>query len=260
MTTLTLLTGASRGRGRARAARRRPPGHPGRPRVLTSPRRPAPPRAALAHARGATLEQWSADLAAPGDVDGLLGAWLSDLGSRDPAQRPARVRLVHNAALLTDPGPVKDVAPGDLSDALRVGLEAPVLLTATFLRHTRGWGADRRILFISSGLGRRAMAGSAPYCAVKAGLDHFARALALDEAQAGDGGAKVVSLAPGVIDTDMQATLRGADRAQFPEGARFAQLKSSGALDTPDEAAAKVLRYLDRDDFGRTVVADVREA
>ena len=73
-------------------------------------------------------------------------------------------------------------------------------------------------------------------------------------------GAKVVSLAPGIIDTDMQAQLRGGDPALFPDQAVFAAFKSQGQLDSPEAAAAKVIRYLNRPDFGATVLADVRDA
>ena len=72
-------------------------------------------------------------------------------------------------------------------------------------------------------------------------------------------GARVVSLAPGVIDTDMQVQLRGADPALFPERVRFQSLKDNGQLDSPAQAAAKVLAVLDRDDFGSVPVTDVRE-
>ena len=72
------------------------------------------------------------------------------------------------------------------------------------------------MLNISSGLGRRAMAGQATYCAAKAGMDHLSRAVALDQALL-DNGAKIVSLAPGVIDTDMQvAAARQRAAAAFP--------------------------------------------
>lgn len=250
---LTVLTGASRGLGRAMAERLLAPGD----HLLTISRRPDAGLEPMARARGAHLVQWSGDLAAPTEVDGLLGAWLVEFAGRHAGKMPARVQLIHNAALVTAPGPVERLGPEELMAALRVGLEAPVLITATFLRRTAAWGADRRVLFISSGLGRRAMAGAAPYCAVKAGLDNFARAVALDQAQSG--GARVVSLAPGIIDTDMQATLRGADRGVFPEGERFAQFKASGALDSAEAAAEKVLRVLGRDDFGQQVLADVRE-
>ena len=116
----------------------------------------------------------------------------------------------------------------------------------------------RKVLNISSGLGRRAMASQAGYCAAKAGMDHFIRCLALEEALKPDG-ARVCSLAPGVIDTDMQVRLRGAASTAFPDVGNFIGLKDKGLLSSPDGAAAQVLGYLGRADFGANPVADVRD-
>jgi benzil reductase ((S)-benzoin forming) len=58
----------------------------------------------------------------------------------------------------------------------------------------------------------------------------------------------------------MQLQLRSADAAAFPERERFAGLHSAGQLDSPDTAATKLLRYLDRADFGSNPVGDVRDA
>jgi benzil reductase ((S)-benzoin forming) len=102
------------------------------------------------------------------------------------------------------------------------------------------------------------MAGAATYCATKAALDHFARALALDEALHSNG-ARIVSLAPGIIDTDMQVQLRSSDPARFSERERFAQFHLDGLPDSPAAAANKVLGYLARADFGSNPVADVRD-
>jgi hypothetical protein len=41
---------------------------------------------------------------------------------------------------------------------------------------------------------------------------------------------------------------------------RFEKLKAEGHLDSPAAAAAKVLKFLDRADFGSNPVADVRDA
>jgi benzil reductase ((S)-benzoin forming) len=206
------------------------------------------------HAASAQLHQWPVDLAAAPAAASRVEIWLNKLG----AQTFASATLINNAAMITPPGALEDTPTELLSAALRVGLEAPVLLTGAFLRATRHWPVPRKVLQISSGLGRRAMAAQAPYCALKAGLDHFTRALAL-EAGAKAHGAQVVSLAPGVIDTGMQVQLRAADPAHFPEHDRFVQLKTRGQLDPPAVAAAKVLAYLDRPDFGRVPVADVRD-
>ncbi|MBN8487442.1 MAG: SDR family NAD(P)-dependent oxidoreductase, partial [Burkholderiales bacterium] len=164
---------------------------------------------------------------------------------------------INNAGVIA---PLRDLARIDAADtlqALRVGLEAPALLCAAFIAATADWRVPRRVLNISSGLGRRAMAGSASYCAAKAGLDHLSRCLALEEA-ARPNGARVVSLAPGVIATDMQVQLRGADPAEFADRSAFVAMHDSGQLLSPEAAAARVLAFLDRADFGEQPVADVR--
>jgi NAD(P)-dependent dehydrogenase (short-subunit alcohol dehydrogenase family) len=234
--TLFIVTGASRGMGLAIARQLLGEGH----RLLTLARRP---NAAL---HGDALEQWAVDLAEPLPVASRLQRWLA-------AQPPQPAVLINNAGVVPPPAALADSELEDLSNALRVGLEAPLLLSAAFLRATAGWPASRQVLNISSGLGRRAMAGSAAYCAAKAGMDHLSRALALE-------GATAVSLAPGVIDTDMQLVLRSADPARFAEQPGFAALKSSGRLDSPEQAAAKVIAFLRRGDFGTRPVADVRDA
>jgi len=244
---LTILTGASRGLGLAVARQLLQPGH----RLLTLSRQPA----ALSAPDGAVLEQWSADLAAPALVAARLAGWLRGI---DPSTL-ASATLINNAGVVSQLAPLGEVEAEDLASALRVGLEAPTLLTAAFLRASRGWRVPRKVLLVSSGLGRRAMAGSASYCAAKAGLDHLARAVALEEA-ARPNGARIVSLAPGIIDTDMQVQLRNADPSLFADRDRFIEFKSSGLLDSPEQGAAKLLAFLARSDFGSQPVADVREA
>ena len=248
--TLVILTGASRGLGEAIAAHYVADGA----FVLGLSRRQS---AALAASGGARVEQWAADLADPMPVAGRLAEWLA--AREREFGVPAQVRLVHNAATMTDPADVADSDAAELAQSLRIGLEAPVALTAAFLRATGHWaGADRRVLFVSSGLGRRAMAGAGAYCAQKAGLDHFARALALEEAER-ENGAKVASVAPGIIDTDMQRQLRGADPQRFGAQPQFDEWHRTGALDSPATAAAKVIAVLERADYGANPVTDVRE-
>ena len=247
---LTILTGASRGMGLAMAQQLLRPGHT----VLCISRSQSALLADQADATpGAVLEQWEQDLALGTDAAQRLARWL---GPQSPGHF-ASATLINNAALLPRIAPLDQSASADLVQALRVGLEAPMLLTATFLHATRAWAVPRKVLNISSGLGRRPVASQAAYCAVKAGVDHFTRCLALDEA-AKPNGARVCALAPGVIDTDMQVTLRSADLAVFPDQARFAGLKANGQLTSPSDAAASVLAWLARPDFGTVPVADVR--
>lgn len=248
---LFIITGASRGMGEAIARQLLRPGHV----VLGLSRQVNAALTEAAAEHGARLEQWSQDLGHPMEAAQRLEDWLMAID----AQRFASASLINNAGVVSTPGPLDHSTAGELSNALRVGLESCLLLSSVFLRATAGWSASRKILNISSGLGRRAMAGSAAYCAAKAGMDHFSRAVALEQASVPNG-ARIVSLAPGVIDTDMQVQLRGSDPALFPERERFMELKAAGQLTTPDEAASQVLRYLARADFGSNPIGDVRDA
>jgi NAD(P)-dependent dehydrogenase (short-subunit alcohol dehydrogenase family) len=238
---LTILTGASRGMGLAMARQLLQQGH-----ELLS----------IARKRNEALacEQWEMDLADPQPAAQKLVAWL-----QQRAGTAASVTLINNAGLIP---PIATLGASDraaMAQALRVDLEAPLLLASAFLEATAAWTVPRKILNISSGLGRRAMAAQSVYCAAKAGMDHFSRCVALEEAGKANG-AHIVSLAPGVIDTDMQVQLRTADPAKFPDVGAFKGMKESGALMSPEDAAAKVLGYLARADFGANPVADVRDA
>ena len=247
---LYILTGASRGMGLAMARQLLLPGHT----LLCISRTESTALAQHAQQAGAALVQWCHDLAESSALGPRLESWLREQGST--SWRSAT--LINNAGVIARVGPLSQADPDDLAHALRVGLEAPMLLTSAFLRATDGWTAERRVLNVSSGLGRRPMASQAAYCAAKAGMDHFSRCVALEEALK-TGGAKICSLAPGVIDTEMQLHLRSADPEAFPDRDSFARLKTSGQLTLPDEAARRVLAWLARADFGAKPVADVRD-
>jgi len=246
---LTILTGASRGMGLAMAEQLLAPGRT----LLCIARHANPALAQQAAACGATLEQWTLDLNDSVPAAQRLQQWLQS----QAAEQFASATLINNAGLIPPIAPLGQSDPAELAKALRVGLEAPLLLCGAFLHATQHWQVPRKVLNISSGLGRRAMASQAAYCAAKAGMDHFTRCMALDEAQ-NPHGARVCSLAPGVIDTDMQVQLRQADAAQFPDRESFENLHLRGQLTRPAEAASRVLAYLARPDFGEQPVADVR--
>ena len=225
---LYILTGASRGMGLGLARQLLQPGN----ELLCISRKANDALTAQAAAGGIALTQWTEDLAHAGPVALRLKAWLQQPGR---AAAPSAT-LVNNAGVVPDIGPLEDGDPARLIAALRIDLEAPMLLCAAFLDATRGWTGPR-----------------------KAGMDHFTRCLALDEAQKPHG-AQVCSLAPGVIDTDMQIQLRGPTSGSFPDQGNFIGMKEKGMLSSPDEAAARLIAWLARPDFGSNPVADVRDA
>jgi NAD(P)-dependent dehydrogenase (short-subunit alcohol dehydrogenase family) len=195
---------------------------------------------------------------------------IADLSDMDSAQRAgealeARIRggqyakavLINNAGVIEPVGPLDAIDPAALVTNLNVNLVAPMLLMGAFLRATAHVPL-RRIINISSGAGRRALYGWSAYCAAKAGLDMASRAVAL-EAQARGHAVEVCSLAPGVIDTGMQATVRAASAEAFADVERFRKLKRDGALRPAADVAADILRLEAAGKLGGEVIQDLRE-
>ena len=246
---LTILTGGSRGMGLAMGQQLLQQGQ-----HLLSISRKTSIELQSAAQKPEQLLQWEQDLAQSATAAQRLATWLRTLRSSDWAS----VTLINNAGMIPQIAPLSQLPAAEVINALRVGLEAPMALTGAFLAATESWQMPRKVLNISSGLGRRAMASQACYCTAKAGMDQFSSCVALEEA-AKPHGARIVSLAPGVIDTDMQVHLRSAASEDFPDAGNFAKLKETGMLTSPEAAAERVLAWLERADFGERVVADVRQ-
>ncbi|MFN9479351.1 MAG: SDR family NAD(P)-dependent oxidoreductase [Betaproteobacteria bacterium] len=92
MTELFILTGASRGLGRAIASRLLAPDID----LLTLSRKPDASLAEAASARGAHLEQWAADVSNASNIAARLEAWLHG----QDAARFARATLINNAGII----------------------------------------------------------------------------------------------------------------------------------------------------------------
>lgn len=161
--------------------------------------------------------------------------------------------LINNAGVVTPIGPPTAQQASDIARAIQLNVTVPLTLTA-LLTQTLQAGQQLRVLHVSSGAAQHAYPGWSVYCATKAALDMHARAIQLDRL----GNVAVCSLAPGVIDTDMQAQIRHSDVALFPNRGRFEQLKQTGGLSSPDDTGQRLVAYLLDAGFGKKPVDDLR--
>ncbi len=164
--------------------------------------------------------------------------------SRIAGRRYEKAVLINNAGIIEPVAPLERADADDIERNIVVNLVAPMVLMRRFIAATAHVPL-RRVINISSGAGRRPIFGWAAYCAAKAGLDMATRVVAL-EAQARGLAVEAVSLAPGVIDTGMQGTVRGASAEDFADVERFRQMKAEGALREADDVAADIL-HAERD-------------
>ena len=204
---------------------------------------------------GGGVATWR-DLRADLGTEGGLATAVAAVGDALSAQAWARAVLINNAGMIEPLGVRGRIDAEILQRSIAVNLIAPMVLMNAFLSASAHLTA-RAVINISSGSGRRPIAGSGPYCAAKAGLDMASRVAALEEEKAANP-ALVTSLAPGIIETDMQVAARSAKEEDFPEVGRFRAFKSEGMLKSPEEVARKIIA-LDREGKLPAGIADVRE-
>lgn len=140
-------------------------------------------------------------------------------------ERFGRLDFLVNNAGVNHRGAVAERTAADLAEILETNLLAPVLLTRAALPHLAPGGV---VVNVASLAGKVPVAHEATYCASKAGLRAFGRALGLEQAH---GGVRVRSVCPGPVDTGFF----GADLARVPD------LVFSQPLSTAGQVADAVL-------------------
>ena len=164
--------------------------------------------------------------------------------------------LIHNAGIIGPVGSMFNVETNLWNETIQVNLLAVQQLTK--LLYTSMVKAQRcRVTTISSGAAVNSLESWSAYCTSKAGLEMWTRSLA-DEGSSH--GISAVSVAPGIVDTDMQATIRSASVDDFPMVERFIDFHNNGDLVAPDAVAESLYELITNhsmDDSGNRF--DVRE-
>ncbi|MFO0980276.1 MAG: SDR family oxidoreductase [Planctomycetota bacterium] len=168
----------------------------------------------------------------------------------DHRQVSAFARLVHeqlgaidlwinNAGVLDPIQPVRDVDADAFAQLVRVNLLGVMHGTQAYLRSLRERSAAGGVLInISSGAAARAYAGWSAYCASKAAVERFTECVQLEE---GSAGVRAYAVAPGIIDTAMQAKIRATSAQDFPAVPRFLAIKQQDAFNTVPFVARQLL-------------------
>lgn len=149
------------------------------------------------------------------------------------------IHLINNAAVVTPVGHLKTFEWDDISHHMNVNLLLPIYLSSLFVNLTEAWNCLKVISNISSGAAKRPIEGWALYCASKSGLKMFTEAVTDNEKNL-----KVISLNPGVMDTNMQSTIREQDEALFSRVEEFRELKEKNKLAPAGKVAGAIIRLL----------------
>jgi len=157
---------------------------------------------------------------------------------------------INNAGVLAPIAPLRDVDSAAFAEHLAINVHGVFHGSRAFVRHLRSKGHPGVLVNISSGAARHAYAGWSAYCASKAAVDRLSECIALEEA---DTGLRVHSVAPGVIDTEMQALIRSTSATDFPMVDRFLKMKENDEFSSIRFVAEQMLELA----FGPTPPTDV---
>jgi len=153
------------------------------------------------------------------------------------------VQLIVNGATISPVGPLALSEPKQWWQQLDVNFTVPISIFGRFQHHFGAHAGKKIAAFVSSGAAHSPMDGWGLYCASKAGVNQFMRVMALEQSRQTQP-IQCAILDPGVMATDMQASLRQASEAQFSQVERFIQLHQEGQLAAPETVAQNIYSRL----------------
>ncbi|QOR66123.1 (S)-benzoin forming benzil reductase [Cytobacillus suaedae] len=207
----------------------------------------------MAQDKNVNLYYFSCDLQKHEEVEKMMEKILGSI-DRDKAKG---IYLINNAGVVEPIKPVGKASNKEMEASIRVNLLAPMILTSTFIQSTEDIQANKVVVNVSSGAANRPIFGWSIYCSTKAGLDMFTKAAGLEQSTS-TYPTKVISFSPGIMDTDMQKTIRSSEKDDFADVETFKQYNESGMLRTPDFVAEVLTKLMVNENLENGQVYDIK--
>lgn len=183
---------------------------------------------------GSGIEHLEADLSDPAswsEIETRMAELIDD-------EEPGRAAFIHAAGTLTPIGFAGEVESEAYARNVLLNSAAGQVLGHAFLKAIAGRSGIYDLVMITSGAASSAYPGWSAYGAGKAALDQWVRSVGAEQSLRG--GVRVSAIAPGVLDTPMQAEIRETAEQDFPRVERFHRLHDEGDLVDPADAARRL--------------------
>lgn len=196
---------------------------------------------------------FAADLSEPSQWSGVADLFSREMKGFDGE----RVVFIHSAGTLQPIGFAGEVPADEYVRQVLLNSASPQVLGDAFLRAGRELRAICFVAMISSGAASNVYEGWSAYGPGKAAVDQWVRTVGAEQQRRG-GRCRLISIAPGIVSTPMQAVIRATSGADFPEVDRFVELHEQGELRDSDEVAQDIWELLERG-FENGSVVDLRD-
>ncbi len=166
--------------------------------------------------------------------------------------------LINNAGVLGHVTQVGNLETDEIIQSYNINLISPSILTNNFIHTYKESPAEKMVINVSSGAARHTISSWSTYCSTKSGLEMFARVIMEEQKEMGENPVKVFSIAPGVVDTEMQDEIREVEPENFSELDRFIQLKKEGKLEDPQLVGRYFADVINNPDKFKDPLMDLR--
>ena len=151
-----------------------------------------------------------------------------------PIIKSDNVILINNAATIGSIVPFDKKKISDILNEYNLNLLSPTILSNRFI--TSYSDKEKLLINIGSGAAKSPIPSWSTYCATKAALDMLCQVISEENHKK----LRVLSIHPGIVDTDMQKTIRGTEEHLFPLLSKFTEYHSNNELETTIIAAQKI--------------------
>ena len=144
------------------------------------------------------------------------------------------VYFINNASTIDPIAKIEDLEDEAIDKMISINIKSTMLLTKYLLRHFK----NNKLSFvnISTGAADRAISNWSLYCASKAFIKMFFNVAQSEYVQH-----RFFNIDPGVMDTNMQKSIRASD---FPDVSDFKNLEKQGKLKLPEDVATEILNTI----------------
>jgi benzil reductase ((S)-benzoin forming) len=199
------------------------------------------------------LEQYQCDLSKTETIENTLKEVFLHLDKENTSV----LTLINNAGNLGTVNTLENITPSDINYTIQVNLSAPLIVSALFIKLSKGWNCKKQIFNISSGAAITPYESWAMYCSSKAGLDMMTKVISKEQKEVTNG-VSIASIYPGIVDTEMQEKARNTPKENFKAVQRFIDFYNNGDLYTPEQVAEKIYHLDITGQLKNGTILDVR--
>lgn len=172
-------------------------------------------------------------------------------------ETPQEIVLINNAGTLGTVDRLENNSVASIEQAIKLNLTVPMALTALFIKKLEEVNISKQIINISSGAAVSPYYGWSTYCSSKAAVDMFTQVVAKEQESA-TYPVRILSIYPGIVDTNMQTEIRSKSKDQFELIDKFIESKEQNLLSSPAQAAQAVFELFTDEKLESGAITDVR--